>query len=248
MKRDIVYILKNDISSDEIRYSLRSVCENFPYRKIVFIGGCPEGIEPDLYIQHEQVGRNKWEKVRSSMIKILKCEDISEEFFLFNDDFYVLSPQSEDFINFADGTLDRRITELKQRLGRTSTYTRQLETIQTFLKRQHKDTVNFALHLPLLVNRFVALGLLTSYPQIDMFRSFYGNMAEIEYRSHKDVKIYKNDEMPKFDDYLSTCDDSFRDGAVGVFVRNRFNKPCKYEGKMRPECNLDEIYLEVEHE
>ncbi len=46
--RDVVYILKNDIKSDELRYSLRSVCESFPCRNVVFIGGCPNDITPDL--------------------------------------------------------------------------------------------------------------------------------------------------------------------------------------------------------
>ena len=97
-KYDIVYILKNDISSDEIRYSLRSVCENFPFKRIIFIGGCPEGIKPDVYIPHEQTGSTKWQRARSSLLKILKDENISDKFFLFNDDFYVLKKQKENFL------------------------------------------------------------------------------------------------------------------------------------------------------
>ena len=58
-KVDIVYILKNDIDSDELRYSLRSVCENFPCRRVIFIGGCPKDIVPDVYIPHEQIGHTK---------------------------------------------------------------------------------------------------------------------------------------------------------------------------------------------
>ena len=38
MKSDIVYILKNGEISDEIIYSIRSVCKNFPYRKIWIYG------------------------------------------------------------------------------------------------------------------------------------------------------------------------------------------------------------------
>lgn len=40
-KRDIVYILRNDMGSDaeELRYSLRSVAENFPARNVWFVGG-----------------------------------------------------------------------------------------------------------------------------------------------------------------------------------------------------------------
>lgn len=228
MKRDIVYILKNDIDSEELKYSLRSVVENFPYRKIVFIGGCPKGITPDLYIPHEQVGKTKWERVKSSLIKILQSEEISEEFFLFNDDFFVLKKQPQKFTNFADGTLNFRINNLKKRVG-TSSYVRQLESIQTFLQRSGKDTVNFAVHLPFLVTKSVAWDLLTRYPKIEMFRSFYGNFNDIPYVSHHDVKIYDLESLPTTDDYLSTTDVSFKDGAVGEWIRQRFPTPSKYE-------------------
>ena len=60
-KIDIVYILKNDIASEELKYSIRSVCENFPYRRIIFVGGCPKDIVPDVYIPHVQKGKTKWE-------------------------------------------------------------------------------------------------------------------------------------------------------------------------------------------
>ena len=229
MKRDAVYILKNNIDSEEIRYSVRSVCENFPYRKLIFIGGCPKGIKPDVYIEHAQVGNTKWERTRSSLIKILKDESITEEFFLFNDDFYVLKPQSEEFINFSNGTLEKRVRDLVQKLGHSSAYSNRLALLQNYLCHLKKDTISFAVHMPMLINRYTALGILTTYPKMEMFRSFYGNMAEVPYVSHPDVKIFTKDELPQFDDYLSSCDESFKEGAVGTWIRNRFNKPCKYE-------------------
>ena len=62
-KHDIVYILKNNYTSDELTYSIRSVCKNFPYRKIWFYGGAPEGIMPDVFVEYQQSGNNKWENV-----------------------------------------------------------------------------------------------------------------------------------------------------------------------------------------
>ena len=53
-KYDVVYLLKNDYASDELRYSVRSVVKNFPYNRIVFVGGKPDDIEPDIYIPDEQ--------------------------------------------------------------------------------------------------------------------------------------------------------------------------------------------------
>ena len=64
MKHDIVYLLRNDIAGEELRYSIRSVVQNFPYRKIVFVGGKPEGIEPDIYIPDIQEGKTKAQRSR----------------------------------------------------------------------------------------------------------------------------------------------------------------------------------------
>ena len=76
-KRDIVYILKNDIGtgSDELRYSLRSVAENFPVRYVWFVGGVPEGFKPDKTIKHEQRGGTKWERAKSSLIEACKNKE-----------------------------------------------------------------------------------------------------------------------------------------------------------------------------
>lgn len=230
MKRDIVYILKNDISSEEIKYSLRSVCENFPYNRIIFVGGCPKDLKPDVYINHQQTGSTKWERARSSLLKVLKIEDLTEEFFLFNDDFYVLKPiDTDNFINFTNGSLEHRINELTQRLGRTSSYTRELIILKNTLVKLKKDSISFVVHMPLLINKFTALGILTSYPNMKMFRSFYANMAEVPYVYHKDVKIYDLESLPQFDDYLSTTDEAFEKGAIGPWIKNKFPNPCKYE-------------------
>ena len=63
-----------------------------------------------------------------------------------------------------------------------------------------------------------------------MFRSQYGNRARVPYVYHEDVKIYENNERPREDtDYLSTTEKSFRDGLVGQFIRERFDKPSRFE-------------------
>lgn len=37
-KHDVVYVLKNNYTDEELRYSVRSVVQNFQYRKLVFEG------------------------------------------------------------------------------------------------------------------------------------------------------------------------------------------------------------------
>ena len=89
---DVVYILKSDAAPDELRYSLRSICENLNFRKVWFYCGKPDGLEPDVHVPMIQTGSSKWEKARSSLVAVCKNDDITKKFWLFNDDFYVLKP------------------------------------------------------------------------------------------------------------------------------------------------------------
>lgn len=235
-KRDIVYILKNDIGTgpDELRYSLRSVAENFPVRYVWFVGGVPEGFKPDKIIKHEQRGGTKWERAKSSLIEACKNKELSDEFYLFNDDFFVLRKPQGEFINMTDGTIGRRIAEIiRNNKGGTSAYTRGLEDLQYRLKRKGKDVISFAVHVPLLVNKRDMLELLTGRDAHFSFRSLYGNMYEVPYIYHKDVKIYNMTATPGDDwDYLSTTEQSFAFGAVGEYIRDRFPDPCEFEAEL----------------
>lgn len=228
MKEDIVYILKQDISSDEIKYSLRSVAENMPGHRVVFYCGCPKDIKPDLYVKHTQTGALKWQRSTSSLVAICKNDDLTEDFFLFNDDFYVLEPQEGEFINLAFGSIEDRIRDLRTR-HTDSGYIRQLVQMEQELLRKGFPTVNYALHVPMLVNRKKALEVLSS-AESPMFRCMYGNMTYQKYKMHEDVKIYDLETVPGAHwDFLSSADNTFKNGKVGQWVRERFPNPSPWE-------------------
>lgn len=228
MKEDIVYILKQDISSDEIKYSLRSVAENMPGHRVVFYCGCLKDIKPDLYVPHIQTGALKWQRSTSSLVAICKNDDLTEDFFLFNDDFFVLEPQEGEFINLAFGSIEDRIRDLRTR-HTDSGYIRQLVQMEQELIRKGFPTVNYALHVPMLVNRKKALEVL-SFAESPMFRCMYGNMTYQEYKMHEDVKIYDLETVPGAHwDFLSSADNTFKNGKVGQWVRERFPNPSPWE-------------------
>lgn len=244
IKHDVVYILKNDYDSEELRYSLRSVVQNFPYRKIVFVGGCPKGITPDIYIPDKQEGSTKWARTMHSLQLALDTDELTEEIYLFNDDFFVMDKVTED-INWFNGTLEKRIIDLKRKNPNSSAYIRNLEIMKDKLFLKGKDTLSFALHVPFLVNRAKALDLFRNTSRLVMFRSYYGNYYEIDCRYMKDVKVYDLETIPDTP-YISTTDVSFQKGKVGIFLRKYFNQPCDYE---KPKDQLlreqtKEIYTE----
>lgn len=228
MPNDLIYILKADIDTDELKYSLRSVEKNFPINRVWFVGGQPEGLEPDIRIPHKQVGSSKWEMIRSSMWKAVSDERLSEDFFLFNDDFFVMEPVDTDsFRNFVDGTLGRRIDELHSESGMNA-YTRTLFKLEQELKTLHEPTMNFDVHLPMLLNKEQVRSTLykCSSPQM---RSAIGNINRLPFVIHPDVKVYDLESVPAGETYLSTNDDTFRKGKVGKYIRETFTTKSRFE-------------------
>lgn len=229
MPNDIIYILKEGIDSEELRYSLRSVEKNFPHRKVWFFGGEPKGIVPDVMIKHKQVGPSKWDMIKSSMLKAVDCEDLTEDFFLFNDDFFVMKKFSGEFVNFVDMTLGERIEDLRRNVHPwLNPYGRTLYKAEQELKTLGCPTMNFDVHLPMLMNKQMVKDSINkcSSPQM---RSVYGNYNRIPYVIHPDVKVYDKETVPKNPDFLSTNDDVFREGAVGEYIRKKFTKASRFE-------------------
>lgn len=228
MLNDLIYILKADIDTEELKYSLRSVEKNFPINRVWFVGGQPEGLEPDIRLKHDQVGNSKWELIRSSMWKAVSDERLSEDFFLFNDDFFVMEPVDTDsFRNFVDGTLERRIDELHSESGMNA-YTRTLFKLEQELKTMHEPTMNFDVHLPMLLNKEQVRSTLykCSSPQM---RSAIGNINRLPFVIHPDVKVYDLESVPVNETYLSTNDDTFRKGNVGKYIRETFTTKSRFE-------------------
>ena len=230
---DIVYILRNDIDeidSDELRYSLRSVVKNFSFNSVWFYGGCPKWAKPDHYVKFKQQGTNKWLKSCSTLKAIFENDEITAEFYLFNDDFYILKPYEQD-VAIVNGTIYERAEVLKQKRGATKYYRKQISEA-AWLNNHCLPTMNYATHTPLLVNRVKALEVVNMAPSRCLFRNLYGNICEVPYTIHDDVKILLDDMegVPDEDAFLcSSGDANFKKGAVGVYIRNMFPEPCRYE-------------------
>lgn len=229
-KYDIVYILKNEYSSDEIVYSVRSACQNFPFRSIWFYGGSPKGIRPDYQVDLIQVGENKWQKVNNTLRAICSNPMITESFWLFNDDFFIMKRIGK-LEPMVGGSLFARIQQITaERNGADSLYSKQLRDTAKILKAKGYDRLNYALHVPMLINREKGLETLDEFKGCPMFRSLYGNHHRIGGVISDDVKIVSVTQKPTGKEkLLSTCDRSFAAGLAGEYIRDAFPDKCKYE-------------------
>lgn len=229
-KYDVIYVLKYDVETYELRYSLRSIEKNLPHGQVWFVCGQPFGLIPDRTITMQQKGILKWEKARSSMLKICTNRFVPDKFWLFNDDFFVLKPVTDD-TPFFGGTLRDHILRIEHRYDDKRTgYTRALRHCEDVLKESELPTFDYALHIPMLVDKKKMREVLETFPDCPMFRSLYGNYASIGGSQHDDVKIFNlSDTIPDAWDYVSTSDESFQRGKVGEQLRSMFPEMCRYE-------------------
>lgn len=238
---DIVYVLKQDVEPAELIYSLRSIERNFPHRKVWFVGGHPEGIFPDGSIYHTQEGYSKFERSHSSLRKIIECQDITDRFFLFNDDFFILKRiDTLNFKNLTNGTLEKRIHVLTERQG-LNPYIQGLKEMRMELVRHGYDTLSYSVHIPILFDKAILKTVLDEF-ETPMFRSVYGNISGEPYEYHRDIKISDLESIPGEDwDYVSTTEKSFRHGKVGEYLRRMFSEPSRFEFEKQ---NIKELYSE----
>ena len=226
--RDIVYILKDGITSKELVYSLRSVEKNFPHRYVWFVGGRRAGLEPDRAVYHRQDGPTKWDLIKSSVLEVIKQSELTDEFYLFNDDFFVMKPFEGEFINYADRSLTERVNDFIEERGAPNRYARTILAARDQLLAQGYPEVNFEVHLPMLFEKSKveeALKKCTS-PQM---RSVYGNITGCRYTQRSDVKVNRMEYIPDDPDFVSTNDNTFAFGNIGRYIRQTFDKRSRFE-------------------
>ena len=231
---DVVYLVKESPTNPELVYSLRSLEENWEYKSVWFCGGCPDGLKPDCRMKLKQVGLNKWAKVRNMLIQICQNDEITENFWLFNDDFYVLKKTSEDMLPQYNGDLKVYIDRIERRQGGQDGFTVRLQQAYDDLVKAGLTTLNYEVHKPMLFNRKKLLEVFEKFPNTPAYRSLYGNYWRIGGHSRHDMKIkilnFKRlDDAANIWDFLSTSDESFRDGNVGELIRTKFYKKSRFE-------------------
>lgn len=227
-KLDVVYFVKESVSNEELRYSLRSIEKNLPHRKVWIYGGCPDGITPDYHVPLKQLGTRKYDRVQSMFRAMCLNQNITEDFILMNDDFFVmkkvkkLEPEHR-------GTLDGHIQIIRDLFGMNPYAQNLLEAKQT-LEQYGCSTLSYELHTPMVMNRHKLLEILGAFPGVHATRTLYGNYHQLEGEQRDDVKVYEmNQPFDEKSPMLSTEDAVFHKGKVGELIRKKFTKPSRFE-------------------
>ena len=236
-KYDIVYMVKDSSPNEELRYSLRSIEKNWGPRGDVWIfGGCPPDIKPDRFVPVDMLPElGKWENTRRLMELICMHEEISREFWFFNDDFFVMRPASEDMPQQYNGLIPDAIREVERGGDASAFYwTAQLRILADWAEREGFGQVNYEVHKPMRINRRKMLYVMEQYPEVLFTRSLYGNFYGIGGEDGEDVLVKRPSErieglLRREPVFLSSTEESFAGGEIGRYVREAFPERCRWE-------------------
>ena len=228
MKRDVVYFVKDAPENEELRYSLRSIEKNMPgIGNVWFVGGCPDGLTPDKRLEYRQEA-DKHKNVKGMIRAAVREKEISEEFWLFNDDFFIFKKSAVK--NYVVGTLWAKVDDLIRRYGIPTAYAERLKKTAIVLKGMGLDRLSYEGHTPMLIDKGKAEIVFQKFDDDLAFRSCYGNFWKEPAEVRQDVKILRVDvDVEKHPDLLSTMDETFADGRVGRYIRRAFPTPSRWE-------------------
>ena len=232
---DIVYMVKDSSPNDELRYSLRSIEKNWgPHGKVWIFGGCPSDLKPDRFVPVDMILPGKWENTHRLMRIICECDEITDDFWFFNDDFFVMRPTTENMPQQYNGRLEDTIEDVEYWSGGVTYWTEQLRNLVSWAEREGFGTVNYEVHRPMLINRKKMLAVMERYPDVLFTRSLYGNYYRIGGENHADVMIKHPMQeigwaIAQKQMFISTTEESFATGGVGEYIRTKFPDASRWE-------------------
>lgn len=230
-KLDVVYFVK-DGPNEELRYSLRSVEKNLNHRSVWIYGGKPQGIKPDHFVripQNTNIG-TKWDRVRSMMREVCLNDKITEDFVLFNDDFYVMQKTEEITPAYRCPLADHIITIEANCQNRPTEYSLELRKAYKKLIDIEKPTLSYELHTPIVLNRHKLLEVMGAFPDGHCTRTLYGNYWQIGGEQTKDCKIFNQDqEIDKTMRFLSSEDSVFEASGMREYIAEQFPEKSRFE-------------------
>lgn len=236
---DVVYVLKESELNEELRYSLRSVATNYPEARVWLVGYKPTWVTNVEHIPVKQVKGQKHPNSLRNQRAALTSLTISDPFWFWNDDMFLLSLTNTGPPVYHWGYVDSVLDSYgPSRLG-TSYYRSMVATRGILSGLGYTNPLSYAAHVPLLTHKTPMLDALDKYNQDGVFiqhATIYANLiglGGIEL-PHGDVKIYDAHPAPlpawiEHTDLVSTSDLSFLRGPIGRWIQKRFPEPCRFE-------------------
>jgi len=157
---------------------------------------------------------------------VVNREDISDDFILMNDDFFLLKP-FDTIPYFYNMTLKERV----ENPSKSEEYNKRVRAVYEVFP----EGKSFEVHCPIVLNKQKMKDLMDRYADKDDFarRSMYGNwyIKERDQVKSKDGKICLLEQMPRAEEvgFMSTDNIFANTTRFKAFMANKFREPSSYE-------------------
>jgi hypothetical protein len=221
--KDIVYILGNGSrwNNNELRFSLRSL-KNIEHGNVFIIGECPQWVMNVTHIPAEDPYPHKQKNAIHKLTIATQIKELSKDFILMNDDFYILKPTVIKY--WYRRTIQETIEEYNY--GRRPYF----EAIEN-TANAYPNGLDYSLHVPFIYNKTKlkkTIQICSDKPYL--LRTMYGNQWNVGGEQMNDCKARNMTEVKhNKSDFLSTTDGVVLFPAFRQYMERTFNKPCKYE-------------------
>lgn len=225
---DAVYILGTGSTwnNNEIRFSLRSIDNNLAHDKVFIVGHLPHFITNVSHIKADDIYDSPLKNTLHKLKIACKDKQISDNFILLNDDFFILKKIAE-VKPYYKCTLKQSLKAHKSKHG--------------YYYQAIKDTIDFtkgnkdwSLHYPFIFNKKKLLKTIELIEKQDknlLLRTVYANMHNIKGTQKYDVKIRSVPEIWKLKNEraISTTAGIVHRKEFSDFIKQRFPIKSKYE-------------------
>lgn len=224
---DIVFPYKRSPDDFELRYSLRSLV-NVPHSRVIIAGDHPSVVNESLtVIKNPRTGTDRYVLSTSNIFAAINRVDVSDQFLVFNDDFFILKPWT--FQHEHRDTIEGVLTDsdvqgdYRHRIVQTRSLLRSVGVT---------DPLFFGLHTPTKYDRQKLVDMMREYPMPKykyLLRTLYHNLYQQPSVQRADVKVksWPVDEIAS--DALSISDNVASDPAFKTWINERFPNPSVYE-------------------
>lgn len=228
---DAVYVV-GDGRRDWLRYSLRSLRHLPQVDRLVIAGVCPRWCSPDLHIPVEQ-GRIKHVNTWANLQAVLGDDRVSDQFLLFNDDFFVLR-HLDPVPVLHRGPIAGQIAN-HRRTGHRPLLHRRQQLQDMLVELGVNEPLCYELHTPMPVVRADMAAALERAETVRPEgmaptgkRTLYANLAGLGGLDVADVKVRQpRDPVP--DGPLMSTSPAAWTGAAGRHIRTLLREPSRWE-------------------
>lgn len=235
-KIDVIYPYRRLTHGDaELKYSLRSLCENGQFRNVYIVGDRPGFASDELKVieyhgESADSQRNCLERVlKICSINLISTENrpLSSNIVVFNDDFFLLRTY-KCFPYFYKGTLGQAEQDRDNNFKG-----RYYKLLQGAMNRHGEDALNYETHFPIQINRNELIRLNEKYGKNPLlWRTAYCKDRHITGDKTFDWKAYN---FRQFDHYLNVAPFMSVTNEIGSSDRfkqkmdRRFPDKCRFE-------------------